>query len=106
MPPITAQSWCHRGTPWRTLTVLALALLDLVLVLDVLVAGLAVVPGPLHLKTVSGDEEAHRVGRDLGAPRVDGDLGVAAVVRPHLQGKQEQLQLHEAEPRKKNLVKA
>ena len=86
MPPITAQTRCQRSACWRELTVFAFAFLDLVLVLDVLVAGLAVVPGPLHLKTVSGDEEAHRVGRDLGAPRVDGDLGVAAVVRPHLQG--------------------
>ena len=33
----------------KVLTIFALALLDLVLVLNVLVTGLAVVPSPLHL---------------------------------------------------------
>ena len=34
----------------KVLTIFALALLDLVLVLYVLMTGLAVIPGPLHLK--------------------------------------------------------
>ena len=39
---------------------------------------------PLDLLCRLGDEEAHGVGGDLGAPGVDRDLGVSSVIRPHL----------------------
>ena len=47
------------------LTILAFTLSDLVLILDILVTGLAVVPCPLHLHAVAGNEEADSVGWNL-----------------------------------------
>ena len=54
---------------------------------------------PFDLLRGLGDEEADGVGGNLGAARVDGDLGVAAIVGPHLQREQQQLELDEAELR-------
>lgn len=90
---------------------LALALLDHAFILHVLVAGLAVEPcpgiwyhiarpfrSPLDLLGRLGDEESDGVGRHLAAPGVDGDLGVAALVRLHFYRQQEQLQFHKTQP--------
>ena len=98
------------------LTVLALALLDHAFILHVLVAGLAVEPcpgvwydivppSPLDLLGGLCYEEADGVGGHLAAPRVDGDLGVAAFIRLHFYRQQEQLQLHETQPGVKSWMK-
>ena len=55
---------------------------------------------PLDLLGRLRDEEADGAGGQLGAPRVDGDLVVVAVVRLDLDGEQEQLELDEAELRR------
>ena len=117
---------CERGGIGQ-LTVFALALLDLRLVLDALVARLAVEPRPdgnaniihfninflrcIHCPRVEHlyapfdflrrlrDEEADGAGGELGAPRVDGDLAVVVAVGLDLDGEEEQLQLDEAELR-------
>ena len=54
---------------------------------DCRLANLDLVTGcdsPLDLLCRLGDEEAHSIGWDLGAPGVDGDLGVTSVIWPHL----------------------
>ena len=52
---------------------------------------------PLDFFSRLRDEESDGVCRKLGSARVDGDLVVGALVRLHLDGQQQQLQLDEAE---------
>jgi hypothetical protein len=96
------------------LTIFAFALLDHVLVLEVLVAALAEEPGPGkkikrgYLQVINSpldflcrlrNKKSNRVCRHFGALRVDGDLGVTAPVqRLYFNRQQQQLQLHKAEP--------
>ena len=53
---------------------------------------------PLDLLCGLGHEEADHVCGDLVAPRVDGDLGVAALCHLCLDRQQQQLQLHKTQP--------
>ena len=53
---------------------------------------------PLDLLCGLGHEEADHVCGDLVAPRVDGDLGVAALRHLRLDRQQQQLQLHKTQP--------
>lgn len=54
---------------------------------------------PLHLVGGLRDEEALRVGLDLGAPRIDRDLRIGSLLAAlDLDSQQQQLQFGEAQP--------
>ena len=51
-----------------------------------------------HLHTVASDEESDSVSWDLRSSRVDRDLGVSPIVRPHLESQKQQFEFYKAKP--------